>query len=206
MWMPIVLGNTTITGLSAGGLPTASISTSSFATGAITRDKIAASFGHPLQIVQSVKTDRSFVTTATGDTAIPGLSASINRQSQSTSRILIIFDVKYDHTQANGFSGFRIFRNGSHWTPASGDAAGGRYTVINCLDGNANADQSGKCCAHVVVDSPTDVSGTLTYQIYVYKGAANQLSVNRPRYDDSGGGQTDDGVYCSSLTLIELAN
>jgi hypothetical protein len=46
--MPIVLGNTTITGLAAGGLPNGVIGTTSIANGAVTREKLIGSFSKNL--------------------------------------------------------------------------------------------------------------------------------------------------------------
>jgi hypothetical protein len=69
---------------------------------------------------------------------------------------------------------------------------------------NANADQSGMSRSFTFVDSPSTTSST-TYQLYVFQDFSGfTTTINRARFDDSGGGQSDDGRFASSVTAIEL--
>lgn len=116
--MPISLGNTSITGLAAGGLPANAVGTNSLASGAVSRPKLSG-FGAALQTVTAVKTD-TFSSAGTGDVAITGLSVTLTPTS-SSSRFLIMGFVNYDHSGNDGGGGFRFFRNGSHLEGASGN-------------------------------------------------------------------------------------
>jgi hypothetical protein len=156
--------------------------------------------GSIIKVVQTIKTD-PFSSSNTGDTAITGLSASITPSSTS-SKILVMYSINYDSTRGNSGGGFRIYRNGSHLSSASGNAAGGRYTVTGDFGANANADQSGMHRSFTYLDSPSSTSA-LTYQIYVNQdGSSWTTHINRARAD---GDQADDGRFSSTITLMEVA-
>ena len=155
--------------------------------------------GAILQVVSTIKTD-TFSTSSTGDTAITGLSVSITPKSTS-SKILIMYSVNYDSTRGNSGGGFRIFKNGSHLTGASGASSGSRYTVNADFGANANADQSGMHRTGQVVDNPATTSA-LTYAMYTYQDSGFTTHVNRARAD---GNEGDDGRFASTITVFEIA-
>ena len=198
--MPIVLGNTTITGLGVDGLPAGTVTGTNLANNSVTRPKVNIA-GTWLQIVSTTKTD-TFVTSNTGWTAVTGLSITITPTSTS-SKILLMCSVNYDSTRSNSGGGFAFARGGSILSGAIGGAAGGRYRVTMDFGANANADQSGMSRSFMYVDSPATTAAQ-TYQIYLYQDSGFTTTINRARYDDSGGAQTDDGRFASSITAIEL--
>ena len=159
-----------------------------------------------IQVVQAVKTD-VFIGTAPNNTtftAITGLSATITPKSTS-SKILIMTSINYDSTRSNSGGGFAIFRNGSRLDGAVGAANGNNYRVFGDFGANANADQSGMNRAFQVVDSPSTTSAT-TYDIrFTQDGNSFTTYINKARYDDSSGAQTDDGRFASSIVLMEIA-
>ena len=156
--------------------------------------------GSILQVVSTIKTD-TFGSAASGDTAITGLSVSITPTSTS-SRIFVIYSINYDSTRSNSGGGFRIYRNGSHLTGASGASAGNRYTVNADFGANANADQSGMHRTGQVVDNPATTSA-LTYAVYVNQDSSSfSTYINRARTD---GNETDDPRMASTITVFEIA-
>lgn len=161
---------------------------------------ILNSTGGILQVVQTVKTD-TFTTSNSGNTAITGLSASITPSSTS-SKILVMYSVNYDSARGNSGGGFRIYRDGSHITAASGTAAGNRYTVTGDFGSNNDVDQSGMHRSFTYLDSPGSTI-SLTYQIYIYQDANTYTTyINRARADADQG---DDGRYSSTITLMEIS-
>ena len=159
-----------------------------------------ASGGGIIQCVQTVKTD-TFSTSASGNTAITGLSASITPRSTSN-KILVTYNINYDSTRGNSGGGFRIFRDGSHITASSGATAGNRYTVSGDFGSNNDADQSGMHRSFTYLDSPSSTS-SLTYQIYTYQESSSFTThINRARGD---GDQGDDPRMSSVITLMEIS-
>jgi hypothetical protein len=200
--MPITLGNTTISGLAAGGLPSGVVDATTLANGAVTRAKMGT-FGAALQVITATKTD-TFTSTSTEVSTITGLSVSITPTSTS-SRILIMWSIAYDNSQSDNSNdsggGFRIYRNGSHLTGASGNAAGSRMRIINDFGGNPNLDQSGLGRAHTFIDNPATTS-TQTYSLGFIQSSGDTLFVNRARADPNQG---DDPRMASTITVIELS-
>lgn len=161
--------------------------------------KILNQTGGILQVVQTIKTD-TFTSSSTSPTAITGLSASITPSSTS-SRILVMYSVNYDSNRGNSGGGFRIYRDGSHITAASGAAAGSRYTVTGDFGSNNDADQSGMHRSFTYIDSPSSTS-SLTYQIYIVQDSTFTTYINRSRADADQG---DDPRMSSTITLMEIS-
>lgn len=199
--MPITLLNTTITGLGVDGLPAGSVTGTNLTNNSVTRPKVNIN-GTWLQLVSTTKVD-SFITSNSGFTAITGLSVTITPTSTS-SKILLMCSVNYDSTRSNSGGGFSFARNGTIIDASRGDAAGIRYRVTMDFGANANADQSGMSRSFTFVDSPASTSA-LTYQLNLFQdGSFYSTTINRARFDDSGGAQSDDGRFASSVTAIEL--
>jgi hypothetical protein len=199
--MPISILNTTITGLDVDGLPTGSVTGTTLANNSVTRPKVNIN-GTWLQVVSATKTN-SFVTSSSGYTAITGLSVSITPTSTS-SRILLMYSVNYDSTRSNSGGGFAFGRNGTIIDGMIGNAAGIRYRVNMDFGANNNADQSGMSRTSNYVDTPNTTS-SVTYQLFLFQDATTfSTFINRARFDDASGAQSDDGRFASSVTAIEL--
>jgi hypothetical protein len=210
--MPLVLSGST--GIVEGNIADSAITTNKIAASNITAAKLASGAaktnygaittsdmpaGTVLQIVSAIKTDTQS-SSSSGDVAINGLSVSITPRSTS-SKIFITYSINYDSTRGNSGGGFRIYRNGSHWTSASGQAAGNRYTVTGDFGANTNADQSGMHRSFSVLDSPSTTS-QLTYAMYINQDSGFTTHINRARTD---GNEGDDGRFASSITVMEIA-
>ena len=161
---------------------------------------ILNSTGSILQVVQTIKTD-TFSTSASGDTAITGLSASITPSSTS-SKILIMYSINYDSTRGNSGGGFRIYRGATRLTGAEGTGSGSRYTVTGDFGANANGDQSGMHRSFTYLDSPSTTS-PLAYQIYIFQDTNSFTThINRARTDAN---DADDPRMSSTITLMEVS-
>lgn len=197
--MPISINGTgSITGLSAGGLPDASVTAADLASGAA-RSNFGA--GAILQVSQTTITTVVSITTSATWTDITGLSVSIT-PSSSSNKILVLTCV-HGSTNTNGTA--RIIRTvsgvdtavfvststaGSGLLSGGGDFYGGGY--------------SGNSVGHYIfLDSPSSTN-TVTYKVQgnAYNGASYPLTINATNFDG-------DAYYryrgASSITVMEVA-
>jgi hypothetical protein len=153
--------------------------------------------------IQSTTLNTPFCTSASGDTAISGLSVTITPLS-ANSKILVMYSTTYDSNIAsrNSAGGFRIFKNGAHLTGASGSVAGTRMTLNADLGANKDSDQSGMHRTGLYLDSPGSVAAQ-TYDLRIYQ-ALNTFTtcINRGRADSDNG---DDPRMASTITVIDSA-
>lgn len=195
--MPIVLNGSS--GIVSGNIADGTITAADLAPGAA-RGNFGS--GAVLQVIQSVKTD-TFSTGVGGVWGdIPGLSASIT-PSSTTSRILIMVDVKCSGQAGSSVVRSRILRNS---TPVYvGDGASsrpqamGQFYIGSASDNVYYMAQIGG----TFLDSPSTTS-SITYRIQIgADGNTQVVYVNRtnsdrdnPYYDARG---------ASSITLMEIS-
>jgi len=200
--MPITIaGSGTITGISAGGLPDASIIAADIADGAITRAKMGYA-GAILQVMQTVKTDTtSFVSTTTNTFAdISGMSVSITPSSAS-SKILVFYTANV--SQSTGATiHLRLIRGST--SIFQGDAAGNRIGSTQVW--RPAATQYGYDVGSLTgmyLDSPATTSST-TYKLQGTLGStySGTFYLNRSSTDDNF---DYSGRTASSIIVMEVA-
>jgi hypothetical protein len=191
--MPVTLGNTSISGIGVGGLPSGIVNAATLATNSVTRDKIGYA-GAVVQQVYGIKTD-TFVSSANSTyVAVTGLSATIT-PVYSNSKILIICQVHYG---CGGTTyGGTIFRNGT--AVSRGDASSNRQRVGFGMAFPTDGNQS-NTYPYIFLDSPGSTSA-LTYQLYVLNDNDNNVHINRSSSDTD---QSTGKNGTSSITLLEI--
>jgi hypothetical protein len=187
-------------------LPTSSlvgtIGTSQIANNSVSRAKIGYA-GAILQVVQAVKTDSYAAGAGAQWLTIPGLSASITPTSTS-SRILVLLDVKYIGDTDASISRIRMMRDS---TPIYlGDAAGSRPRTSGAQNYNTSGGSGGYnvlASGGVFLDSPSSTS-SITYAVQIGgDGNVQTLFVNRTESDRDN--SYYDSRTASSITLMEIA-
>ena len=159
--MPIVLGNTTITGLGVGGLPSGSVTADSLASGAVTASKIGFS-GAVLQIVQSVTTGTTSYANGSSWNNMNGFLNATITPSSTSNKVYVHFNLGRVHN-LNGVI-MRLLRNGST-VAYYGDAAGSSPRGIsNVCSGFMNDNNHAEGDTWGYLDSPATTSAT-TYKI-----------------------------------------
>ena len=110
--MPIVVGNTSITGLAAGGLPTGVVNATTLANSAVTKAKI----GYAGQVLQVIQTEDSTLGTVTNNDTIK-LTTSITPLS-SSSQIWVAASWFWAGDNPNGY--WHLQRNSSNMGGSAG--------------------------------------------------------------------------------------
>jgi hypothetical protein len=200
--MPITINGTgTITGISAGGLPDASVTAADLAASLDLSSKTvtlpSGTGGKILQVVQTVKTDTSS-TSSTSATAISGLSASIT-PTTSGNKVLVIADVFVGNTTTN-YGGFLyLYKGGSVIAGATGDASGSRMRSTSFQRQSHAPSGIGVPISYLDTTSGTS---SITYQIYFSAESGSTVVINRT-------GSDSDTVALprtiSTITLMEVA-
>ena len=192
--MPITLGNTTITGLGVGGLPSGTVNATTLANAAVTRVKMGYA-GAILQVVQTVKSDTFSGVSNTAALSVTGLSATITPTSTS-SKIWIVGHIMYGCNETT-YGGW--FRRGST-DIGLGDGAGSRQRVSMGMALSSDSNQS-NTFVYSFLDSPGSTSA-LTYQFFVVNDNAQTFFLNRSVSDgDAAVGKR--GI--STVTLLEVS-
>jgi hypothetical protein len=147
-----------------------------------------------LQVVSATKTDTFTISSATF-TDITGISVSIT-PSATSSKILILADIKLSAQNATEFPGFRLVRD----TTAIyvGDAAGTR--IQGTYGGNVPSSNVILQGVGMHLDSPSTTSAT-TYKVQI-RSATGTSYVNRSHVD------TDSASFyrtASSITVMEIS-
>ncbi len=190
-------------------MPISQINTNSIANGAVVAADLAAGAaranfgaGAVLQVVQVVKTDAFAGTPGAVWADVSGLSVAITPSSTS-SRILIIVDLKGSGTSNSSIIRSRLLRNGS--AIYVGDASSnrprslGQFYVGGASDNGFYLAQIGG----TFVDSPATTSA-VTYNLQIgADDTTRTVYVNRTNNDR-------DTIYydsrsASSITLLEIA-
>ena len=160
--------------------------------------------GTVLQVQSTTKTDTFTANLGTTFVAITGLSVSITPSSTS-SKILIMSNL-FVGSNADNFFHFRLYRNGSNLSGATGDADGVRardysYNYLTATSGETYIALTQSLPNYL--DLPATTS-SLTYQIYVGdpNSGGNPIYINRIKRDDNA-------VYeprgISTITAMEIA-
>ncbi len=208
--MPIVLGDTTITGLGVGGLPNGTINADDLASGAVTRAKMGYA-GAVLQVVHTKKTS-TFTGTSVLDNGgyfidVTGLSASIT-PTATTSKILVLTTIYMGvTTTAQGYQqSYRLKRTigGTAAFPILGDAEGGRPQATGRVNNYSTNQYWMMLHGGTHQDSPATISA-ITYQVQVggYTGGP-VVYVNRSENFQNSANDYDT-VPVSTITLMEIA-
>jgi hypothetical protein len=198
--MPIVLGNTTITGLAAGGLPSGSVNADSLAASSVAAAKIDVA-GFVLQtVVNWYPAAWASDHTANSWFNWP-LSCAITPTS-SSSKILIMLNCGNSYMGNGGMQ--RILRSGS--VMFQGDGAGSRALGMWKSATPYGTDQNhGNGFSYTFLDSP----GTTSAITYSWQGY-NERNVGNVYLNASGSGYNSDsgGAYysrsSSNIMLLEI--
>lgn len=194
--MSIVINGTgTITGLSAGGLPSASVTATNLASGAA-RTNFGA--GAVLQVVQTTKTN-AFSTSSTQPTFsdVTGLSVSITPSSASN-KILVLCSFQMSSDNATVVASARLVRGST--AIFIGDASGNNARASAATGLSQTYSAAGS--AIVFLDSPATTSST-TYKIQMAKGeGGGNVYMNRPGDGDTGYNRS---MTPASITVMEIA-
>lgn len=194
--MPITIdGSGTITGLSVGGLPDATVTAAELASGAA-RSNFGA--GAVLQVVSVTKTD-TFSTTSTTFVDITGLSLSITPTS-ATSKILIIVNaIGGSGGAAGALCTFRLMRNSTAINV--GNSASG-YTQASVGGMRVPLDVNASWLVPMnFLDSPATTSA-ITYKVQ------GTIESNTLRINSTGGDVANlQWSYrgASTITAMEIA-
>ena len=184
--MPIAInGSGTVTGISTGGISdTKAVADAAMPAGAI------------LQVVQTVKTDRSTISLATNTLTSDIMTVSITPTSTS-SKIFLQCTIN-GNCSTTGF-GFVFNKGGTDITGATGDAHGNRRRLTSSqeVDSSNMASLSG-----TFLDSPSTTSAT-TYGVKMAhtSGGTQNVFVNHNNEADLAKFQ----VTVCTLTAMEVA-
>jgi hypothetical protein len=184
--MPIVLGDTTITGLAAGGLPAGIVNSTILADNAVTAAKLG--FGGPILQVKVTEdgTNRVF-----NNVDYRVLETSITPTSAS-SKFWLLASLRIADTNPNGW--FRFDRNGSSVGTDQ------RYYLDERMPQN---DREIYNFTMTLLDSPNTTSA-ITYSVFYFHEGKN----GGVHYLNTWSTNTGDTAWwpaTSSLTVIEVA-
>lgn len=197
--MPITIdGSGTITGLSVGGLPDATVTAAELASGAA-RSNFGA--GAVLQVVQAYKTDTQTISSATPTFVdITGLSVTITPAS-SSSKFLIMWSVVMGNAADASHGYVRLNRNGT--AIALADTASNRTRASSGVVNTAITGQTIPS-TNVFLDSPATASA-ITYKLTASNNNVGGSStfINRSSRDTDLTGY--DGRSTSNITVLEIA-
>jgi hypothetical protein len=192
--MPITLGDTTITGLSAGGLPSGVVNSTTLAANSVGRSQVGFA-GNILQVVQSV-----FTGTFSGTSWYSDVGIDVNiTPNFSNSKILITCHVQMGTSATT--TGFSLYRNGSQISGAQGDGESARPRVT-CIIGVQNAAWQGVGFCHYI-DSPATTS-SINYDLRFGSHDQRTWVLNRS-LNDADGANWDNARSITTLTAYEIS-
>jgi hypothetical protein len=158
--------------------------------------------GSVLQVVQTVKTDATAMSSGAVWADIPGMSATITPKF-STSKILVMVDVKIAGTVDSSTVRAKLIRNATDIYV--GDAASSRPRVMGAFyinNAGAGIYYMAQCGGNYL-DSPATTSAT-TYKVQIGgDGNSTVAYINRTQGDRDNAYYDGRGV--SSITLMEIA-
>lgn len=201
--MPITIdGDGTITGVSVGGLPDGIVDTDMLAANAVSSAKLASGAGGKiLQVVQSVKADRSSVTGATyGDS---GLSVNITPSSTS-SNVLVMVHAHVGSSNAYEMA-LKLQRDNADISGALGDADGVRPAATSMINAYKNSSDIYTVIPSTIVYLDTAVSTTsqVTYKMQMKTYSTLTIYLNRSAAFANFA--TYESTPISTITAMEVA-
>ena len=209
--MPIAInGSGTVTGISVGGLPDGIVDTDMLAADAVTTAKADPGLGKVLQVVQSVKTDITSASVASGAAGAFDSTFNVSITPSSTSSLIYITGFVNVAVSGQVSNVSIIYRrnssdlttavNGGSTTTPIGDAAGSRKRVA--ASGN-NTDPAGNCFTLSLLDKPASTSAQ-TYSLALAHGSGS----SRTMYINEVNGTTNSQSLqrsCSVFIAMEIA-
>jgi|ETNmetMinimDraft_4_1059912.scaffolds.fasta_scaffold116873_2 hypothetical protein len=203
----VINGSGTITGVSAGGLPTGSVTADTLATnsvdsaelidGAIDSGHLASGVGGKvLQVVSTTKTDTFTSTSGISWVDITGFSVAIT-PSATSSKILVCWNVALA-TAANNNVYMRMLRGST--AISIGDTAGSRNRTTGGGVPHAAYGWAGTISG-TYLDSPSTTSAT-TFKMQLAGQGGVTLCVNRNEQNSDINYSV--GRPASTITLIEI--
>ena len=184
----------TITGLAVGGLPDGIVDTDMLAAKAATAPKLGD--GSILQVVQTVKTDRSTISVATNTLTSDIMTVSITPQATSN-KIFLLCTLNFICTTTG--IGFVFNKGGTDIAGATGDAHGNRRRVTAGQYAAETILQNGHA---TFLDSPSTTSAT-TYGVKMShtSSGTQTIYVNH----NNGADLAKFNVSICTLTAMEVA-
>ena len=189
--LPVANGGT---GLTTLGSASQVLRVNSGATGL---EFATAPSGKVLQVVQSVK--QNTASTNANSWVSTGLSASIT-PSNTSNKILIKISV--GACGGSNTTTFRIYKDGSHLTGASGNPASTREGAAFRIIQNSNDSNHAMGSSFTYLDSPSSTSST-TYELY-YKSQNGQTSAFNHAGGDSDTSDSYGSRTSSTIILMEI--
>lgn len=158
--------------------------------------KAALPSGSILQVVSVTKTD-TFSSSASTETAVTGLAATITPTS-STSKVFVMINFNAGGNTSTANCDYYFYRNGSKITAAIGDASGSEQRSAAHFDPAISRMNFPYIISYL--DSPASTSAQ-TYQLYQKaQSGGYTFYINRGNLQD---GNT--GVTISTITLMEIS-
>jgi hypothetical protein len=189
-------GTGSITGLTAGGLPDASITSDDIAAGAVTAAKIGYA-GAILQVKQIYKQD-TFTTTSTSFTDVTGLSLAITPSSASNYILVCSYFVLANtNTGGNYYSQARLIRDSTEIF--AGTAASNRPGAVTYT--NKGDITIAQATGFIYRDSPATTS-EVTYKIQLKTESSSTASIGRTPADAD---TTNHARMPANIVLMEVA-
>ena len=164
-----------------------------------TNSGTATGFGKVLQVVSAIKTDTASTTSAT--LASTGLEATITLSATSSKVLILINAIQGTKDDVSPY--FRLNRNSTDLTAATGDAAGSRTRTVSATQQQYSL-YNNFPVPIIYLDSPSSTSA-LTYKLMwaqAVPGGGNTSYLNRSATD------TDAASYmrsASTITLMEIS-
>ena len=194
-------GSGTITGLTAGGLPDATVTADDLASTLDLSGKTvtlpSGTGGKILQVVSATKTDTQTTTSAT-PVAVTGLSASITPTTDGNTVLAIVTTALSNASDAYT-SYIHLYKGGSVVTGAQGAAAGSRAQAWAGVRGGSRGEPHSVSASYLDTTSGTT---SITYQVYFSTENIGTAVINRTGFDSDG---TSYGRFASTITLLEVA-
>jgi hypothetical protein len=195
--MPITLGDTSITGLGVGGLPSGTVNATTLAAGAA-RANFGA--GAVLQVVSTTKVDTFSITSQDTFVDITGLTVSITPRDTSSRMVVIVHVGAFGNNAGTArTASFRLVRDSTAIGIGTPEGARVGASFRDFIDADANHARNG---SFTHVDSPSTTSA-ITYKLQA-NNQGNTLFINRNGSNDNNGFAW--GTRCaSSITVMEIA-
>lgn len=201
-------GTVTLTAADTAGSPVVTIPAetgTAITTGTTTRiiPKAAVPAGSVLQVVQTVKTDTYAAALGAVWADLPGISVSITPSSTS-SKILVMLDLKYIGDTDASISRVRLMRNNTEIY--IGNAASNRPRGSGAQNYNTAAGSGGYnvlASGGIFLDSPA-TTGAITYKIQG-GGDSNATIFYLNRTESDRDNAYYDVRTASSITVMEIA-